>query len=58
MKFLSLTVVIAVLVAASAAFVSNESQALQACVSHCQSVNTGQVKPTAPAGRPSSSKNT
>jgi hypothetical protein len=46
MKFLSLTVVIAVLVAASAAFVSNESQALQACVSHCQSVNTGQVKPT------------
>jgi hypothetical protein len=46
MKFLSLTVVIAVLVAASAAFVSNESLALPACASHCQSVNIGQVKPT------------
>jgi hypothetical protein len=40
MKFLSLTVVIAVLVAASAAFVSNESHALPACVSDCHSVKT------------------
>jgi hypothetical protein len=35
MKFLALAVVIAVLVAASAAFVSNRSHAVLACVSSC-----------------------
>jgi len=40
MKFLALAVVIAVLVAASAAFVSNESHAVMACVSSCHSINT------------------
>ena len=35
MRFLALAVVIAVLVAASAAFVSNESHAVMACVSSC-----------------------
>jgi len=41
MKFLALAVVIAVLVAASAAFVSNQSDAVLACVSSCHSINTG-----------------
>ena len=40
MKFLALAVVIAVLVAASAAFVSNESRAGPACVSGCPSIST------------------
>ena len=35
MKFLALAVVIAALVAASAAFVSNESHGALACVSSC-----------------------
>jgi hypothetical protein len=38
MRFLALAVVIAVLVAASAAFVSNESHAVMACVTSCHSI--------------------
>ena len=40
MKFLALAVVIAVLVAASAAFVSNQSHAVLACVSSCMLMST------------------
>ena len=40
MKFLALTVVIAVLVAASAAFVSNQSHAVIACASSCHSIGS------------------
>jgi hypothetical protein len=41
MKFLALTVVIAVLVAAAAMFGSNESHAVPACAANCSSFNTG-----------------
>jgi hypothetical protein len=40
MKYLALTVVIAVLVAASAAFVSNQSHAVIACASSCHSIGS------------------